>query len=189
MKGLKILRKIFSKKRKERTEKELGRYLIRSSLSSSDNFGVHKSNVNSLPPLWCKLCYARICIKVTIDGEIEVLTSGCADSCRKRLRGFLERQTGAVPLVFGYGLGWEYISSRFLIVTETTWTFFLSERTSGHDTIKVWVENDLTFSFRLLVVSEAFWVFFFSGRISKTRHDDSFSWRKRQTLLLLLFLR
>ena len=75
-KGLKILRKIFLTKRKERTENELGRFLIQSSLSSSDDFGVQKSNVNSLPPLWCKLCCARICIKVTIDGEIETLTSG-----------------------------------------------------------------------------------------------------------------
>src|SRR5256714_1205663 len=75
-KGLKILRKILLKMRKERTEMELGRFLIQSSLSSSDDFGVQKSNVNSLPPLWCKLCYARICIKVTIDGEIETLTSG-----------------------------------------------------------------------------------------------------------------
>src|SRR3989442_15065088 len=47
-KGLKISRKIFSKKRKERTEKELGRFLIQSSLSSSDDFGVQKSNVNTL---------------------------------------------------------------------------------------------------------------------------------------------
>src|SRR2546428_1081405 len=37
------------KKRKERTEKELGRFLIRSSLSSSDDFGVQKSNVNKSP--------------------------------------------------------------------------------------------------------------------------------------------
>src|SRR2546428_2966079 len=35
------------KKRKERTEKELGRFLIQSSLSSSDDFGVQKSNVNT----------------------------------------------------------------------------------------------------------------------------------------------
>ena len=46
MKGLKILRKIFSEKRKERTDKELGRFLIQSSLSSSDDFRVQKSNVN-----------------------------------------------------------------------------------------------------------------------------------------------
>src|SRR2546429_5876665 len=46
-KGLKILRKILLKMRKERTEKELGRFLIQSSLSSSDDFGVQKSNVNT----------------------------------------------------------------------------------------------------------------------------------------------
>src|SRR2546423_15684400 len=50
-KGLKILRKILLKMRKERTEMELGRFLIQSSLSSSDDFGVQKSNVNtSLEP-------------------------------------------------------------------------------------------------------------------------------------------
>ena len=124
--------------RKERTEMELDRFLIQSSLSSSDDFGVQKSNVNSLPPLWCKLCYARICIKVTIDGEIEVLTSGCADSCRKRLRGFLRRLITAVPLIFGYGLGWEYLSSRFLVVTETTWMFFGKNIRTRHDKIWSW---------------------------------------------------
>ena len=46
-KGLKILRKIFSEKRKEQTEKEFGRFVIGSSLSSSNDFGVQKSNVNS----------------------------------------------------------------------------------------------------------------------------------------------